>query len=164
MDKILPGVAMLAVAALVIVLLFIGWRNRRRRQDALEPLPAVPELGEPQLAVVGQYVTTTTEGDWLDRVAAHGLGIRSQAGIAVHDAGVLISRPGCEELFIAADALQEIRLSSGMAGKFLGKDRILVLSWRLGDNVLDTGFLPRNEADTEPLQQAAERLLGQAAA
>ncbi|MDP5226046.1 MULTISPECIES: hypothetical protein [Arthrobacter] len=164
MDKILPGMAMLAVAAAVIIMIYRGWRSRQQRQDALEPLPAVPELGEPDLAVVGQYVTTTTAGDWLDRVAVHGLGIRSRAGLAVHAGGVLITRPGCEELFIPAASLQEVARTSGMAGKFLGQDRIVVATWRLGEQSLDTGFMPGDAADTEPLQHALKRLLGQAGA
>jgi len=164
MDKILPGILMLAIGAAVIVLLYIGWRSRRRRQSDLDPLPAVPGLGEPELAVAGQYVATTTAGDWLDRVAVHSLGIRSRADLAVHPDGVLITRPGCEELFIPASDLEEVRLTSGMAGKFLGKDQILVATWRLGERSLDTGFLPRHGADTEPLREALEGLLGTARA
>jgi len=164
MEKVLPGLLMLALGAAAIVLLYFGWRSRQRRQSDLEPLPAVPDLGEPGIAVVGQYVATTTAGDWLDRVAVHGLGIRSRADLAVHPDGVLITRPGCEELFIPARDLEEVRLTTGMAGKFLGKEQILVATWKLGERSLDTGFLPRHGDDTEPLRRALEGLLGPATA
>ncbi|MGN6441715.1 MAG: PH-like domain-containing protein, partial [Arthrobacter sp.] len=70
MEKILPGLAMLAVVAVVFVLLGVGWRNRLKRQSDVGQLPPVPDApGEPTAAADGQYVATTTAGDWLDRIA-----------------------------------------------------------------------------------------------
>ena len=40
----------------------------------------------PLAAAEGQYVATTTAGDWLDRIAVHGLGIRTNAELSVHPA------------------------------------------------------------------------------
>lgn len=160
MEKVLPGLAMLAVAAVVFALIGMGWRNRLRRQSDIEQLPAVPpELGAPLVAADGQYVASTTAGDWLDRIAVHGLGIRTNARLTVHPEGVLMDRSGARALFIPTATLSGIRQDSGMAGKFVEKDGLLVLSWTLGAHQLDTGFRTRRAADKPALLQTLQELI-----
>jgi hypothetical protein len=163
MDKILPGLAMLAIIAVVFVLLGIGWRNRLRRQSDVEQLPAVPaELSLPMAAADGQYVATTTAGDWLDRIAVRGLGIRTNAELTVHPEGALFERSGAGPLFIPADRLTGIRQDSGMAGKFVEKDGLLVVSWTLGSRELDTGFRTRRADDKPAILEAFQELISAA--
>ncbi|MDQ0732084.1 PH-like domain-containing protein [Arthrobacter sp. B1I2] len=165
MDKILPGLAMLAVVAVVFVLLAVGWRNRLRRQSDVEQLPQVPAApGEPTAAAEGQYVATTTAGDWLDRIAVHGLGIRTNATLEVYPHGVLYERSGAPALYVPAAAMTDIRQDSGMAGKFVEKDGLLVLAWTLGAHELDTGFRTRRAADKDVLYQALQDLISSAPA
>jgi hypothetical protein len=163
MDKILPGLAMLAIIAVVFVLLGIGWRNRLRRQSDVEQLPAVPaELSLPLAAADGQYVATTTAGDWLDRIAVRGLGIRTNAELTVHPEGALFERSGAGPLFIPVDRLTGIRQDSGMAGKFVEKDGLLVVSWALGSRELDTGFRTRRADDKPAILEAFQELISAA--
>lgn len=165
MDKILPGLAMLAVVAVAFVLLGIGWRNRLRRQADVEQLPEVPAApGEPAAVAEGQYVATTTAGDWLDRIAVHGLGIRTNATLAVYPHGVLYERAGAPALYIPAAYLTGVRQDSGMTGKFVEKDGLLVLAWMLGAHELDTGFRTRRAADKDVLYQALQELISSAPA
>lgn len=160
MDKILPGLAMLAIVAVIFALIAIGWRNRLRRQSDVEPLPAVPDQLAPALAQAdGQYVATTTAGDWLDRIAVHGLGIRTNAVLQVHADGILFDRAGAQPLFVPASSITGIRQDSGMAGKFVEKDGLLVLSWRLGSHELDTGFRTRRAEDKTALLKALQELI-----
>lgn len=163
MDKILPGLAMLAIIAVVFLLLGIGWRNRLRRQSDVEQLPAVPqELSLPLAAADGQYVATTTAGDWLDRIAVHGLGIRTNAELTVHPEGVLFERSGAGPLFIPAYRVTGVRQDSGMAGKFVEKDGLLVVSWTLGGRELDTGFRTRRADDKPAVLEAFQELISAA--
>ncbi|TLM87566.1 hypothetical protein [Pseudarthrobacter sp. NamE5] len=165
MDKILPGLAMLAIVAVVFVLLAIGWRNRLRRQSDVEQLPPVPEApGQPTAVAEGQYVATTTAGDWLDRIAVHSLGIRTNATLAVYPHGVLFDRSGAPALYIPATSLTDVRQDSGMAGKFVEKDGLLVLAWLLGAHALDTGFRTRRAADKDVLFEALRQLISSAPA
>jgi hypothetical protein len=165
MDKILPGLAMLAVVAVVFVLIAVGWRNRLKRQADVEQLPPVPAApGEPAAAAEGQYVATTTAGDWLDRIAVHGLGIRTNATLAIYPHGVLYERSGAPALYIPAASLSGVRQDSGMAGKFVEKDGLLVLAWTLGAHELDTGFRTRRAADKDVLYQALQDLISSAPA
>ena len=85
----------LVLIGVALALIAVGWRNRLRRQSDVEPLPEVPaELGAPLAAADGQYVASTTAGDWLDRIAVHNLGIRTNAKLSVHPEGVLFERAG----------------------------------------------------------------------
>lgn len=165
MDKILPGLAMLAVVAVVFVLLAVGWRNRLKRQSDVEQLPQVPAApGEPTAAADGQYVATTTAGDWLDRIAVHGLGLRTNSTLEVYPHGVLYERSGAPALYIPAASLTGVRQDSGMAGKFVEKDGLLVLAWTHGNHELDTGFRTRRAADKDVLYQALQDLISSAPA
>ncbi|MET3920635.1 hypothetical protein [Arthrobacter sp. UYEF20] len=163
MDRLLPGLLMLSLAVIVIALLAVGWRNRLRRQADVDPLPAVPaELGVPLAAADGQYVASTTAGDWLDRIAVHNLGIRTNAGLSVHAEGVLIERSGAGPVFIPTARLTGVRQESGMAGKFVEKDGLLVISWMLGTRELDSGFRTRHADDKTILLNALQDLISAA--
>ena len=165
MDKILPGLAMLAIIAVVFVLLAIGWRSRLRRQSDVDRLPAVPAepTSAPQLRKT-LAVATTTAGDWLDRIAVHGLGIRTTSILEVYPHGVLFDRSGAPALYIPAASLTGVRQDSGMAGKFVEKDGLVVLAWVHGSHELDSGFRTRRAADKDRLFEALQDLISSAPA
>ncbi|NUP74736.1 MAG: hypothetical protein HOQ07_08835 [Sinomonas sp.] len=160
MERIVPAAIMLVLAIAVVVLLWFGWRGRKRRQaDVPEPQPFPQDPGRERFRAEGQYVTTTTGGDWLDRLAVHGLGLRTTAGAAVFDRGVLFDRSGSGPLWIPASDLDEVRLESGMAGKFVEREGLVVLAWRLGGLLVDTGFRTRNPDEKNALVAAIEDLM-----
>ena len=118
-----------------------GWRRRVARQGDVAPLPAVPQgLHGPRTAAEVVYVVTTTAGDWLDRIAARGLGVRSRAALEVYATGVLLDRDGAPALWIPAGRLRGARLDRGMAGKFTEQGGLVVVTWVHGARVLDTGL------------------------
>ncbi|WP_230854901.1 PH-like domain-containing protein [Arthrobacter terrae] len=152
MDRLFPTLLAVVLVLVIFALLWLGWRHRLQRQAGIAPLPVVPQqLSAALTSAEGQYVVTTTEGDWLDRLAVHGLGIRSNAVLAVHPEGILISRSGAPDVFIPRDSYSGARTESGMAGKFVERDGLIVLSWRLGGHPVDTGFRTRNAAAKTPL-------------
>lgn len=164
----------LAVGLLALLVLLVwaamlaGWRRRAARQVRELGLPALPatplEPGAPLTDDAdGVYVSTTTAGDWLDRVAAHGLGARSAATMAVTTAGVSWLRQGAPDVFASAVSLRGARREPGMAGKFVPPAGLVVVTWRLGEVDLDTGFRPASAGDADRLVQAVERLVPAAA-
>lgn len=160
MDKLPFFLIMLALAVGIFALLAVGWRNRLRRQADVDALPEIPGALGPALAVAdGQYVASTTAGDWLDRIAVHNLGIRTNAELSVHPEGVLFDRSGAAPVFIPAASLTGVRQESGMAGKFVEKDGLLVLSWMLGTRELDSGFRTRHAEDKTKLLNALQDLI-----
>lgn len=153
----------LALIVLALGLIALGWRNRLKRQAGVEPLPAVPEApGVPLARAEGQYVASTTAGDWLDRIAVHGLGIRTNSVLSVYSRGVLFDRAGAQALYIPATKLTAVRQESGMAGKFVEKEGLLVLTWHLGTLELDTGFRTRRAADKDTLYDSLQQLIAAA--
>lgn len=160
MVKELSLLLTLVLIGVALLLIWLGWRNRLRRQADVDPLPEIPaELGAAVAVADGQYVASTTAGDWLDRIAVHNLGIRTNAELSVHPQGVLFDRSGAGPVFIPAASLTGVRQESGMAGKFVEKDGLLVLSWMLGSRELDSGFRTRHADDKTTLLNALQDLI-----
>ncbi|MBD0709430.1 hypothetical protein BU197_13890 [Streptomyces sp. CBMA291] len=135
------------VAGLLLFVAFVywlmrqGWKWRGSLQSDLPELPTAPERpGETVLTLSGRYHGSTTAGQWLDRIVAHGLGTRSRAELTLTDAGITVERPGATDFFIPADALREARLDKGIAGKVLTEGGLLIVTWTHGDKTLDSGF------------------------
>ncbi|WCI08946.1 hypothetical protein PJ267_02835 [Arthrobacter sp. OVS8] len=160
MVKELSLIFTLVLIGVALALIWFGWRNRLRRQSDVDPLPAIPAVLGTAVAVAdGQYVASTTAGDWLDRIAVHNLGIRTNAELSVHPEGVLFDRSGAGPVFIPAASLTGVRQESGMAGKFVEKDGLLVVSWMLGSRELDSGFRTRHADDKTTLLNALQDLI-----
>ncbi|AEE46109.1 hypothetical protein [Cellulomonas fimi] len=158
-------VVLVLVAVLALWGMRAGWLGRRRRTEGLVPqLPVAPDdLGPARFGPVeAVYVSTTRAGDWLDRVAAHDLGVRSPAQVSVHDAGVLVSRTGATDVFVPAPTLRGAGTAPGIAGKVVGKDGLVVLTWQPHPDDprgLDTGLRTRHAADRPLLVAAAAALV-----
>jgi hypothetical protein len=156
----LTALVVLAVVALARLMLH-GWRRRAGRQSDLPPLPSPPAHPGPSLIapVEGTYVSSTSAGDWLDRIASRDLGVPSDATVEVTDAGVTFQRRGAADLFVPAAQLRGARREQGMVGKVVERDGLVVLTWELGDRLLDTGFRPRHAATAEPLVAVVQALV-----
>jgi hypothetical protein len=141
-------VGLLLFVALVYWLMREGWKWRGALQSDIPALPAAPEQpGEARLTMSGRYHGSTTAGQWLDRIVAHGLGTRSLARLTLTDAGLEVERPGATDFFVPADALRGARLDKGIAGKVLTEGGLLVVTWELGDKLIDSGFRSDHAAE-----------------
>lgn len=155
---------------LVLYVTLIGRRRLAQRTTTLVPVPpAVPgaEYTGPVRfgPVEAVYVSTTLHGDWLARVGAHGLGDRSNALVSVHDGGVLVERDGAEDLWLPVHTIRSAGLAPGMAGKYVGADGLVVVTWAVpeADEVaaalVDTGLRTRRAEDRGSLVDAVRYLL-----
>jgi hypothetical protein len=134
--------------ALVYWLMREGWKWRATLQSDLPQPPRVPEEpGEAKLTLSGRYHGSTHAGQWLDRIVAHGLGTRSRAELTLTDAGLVVERPGAHDFFVPAGRLREARLDKGIAGKVLTEGGLLVVTWELGDRLIDSGFRSDHSAE-----------------
>ncbi|WP_329080865.1 hypothetical protein [Streptomyces niveus] len=134
-------VGLLLFIAFVYWLMRQGWKWRGSLQSDLPELPQAPEFpGEATLRLSGRYHGSTTAGQWLDRIVAHGLGVRSRVELTLTDAGVDVVRPGATDFFVPAGQLRAARLDKGIAGKVLAEGGLLILTWQHGDRLLDSGF------------------------
>ena len=138
-----------ALFALCAAGMWWGWRNRARRQSYLPALPTPPAgLGEALLPPAdGVYVSTTTAGDWQNRIVMGQFGFRAAARLSMHPEGLLIERTGASPLWIPVGALLGARTDRALAGKVMGIEGLLVVTWQLGDHRLDSGFLGDDKED-----------------
>ncbi|MFF0012456.1 hypothetical protein [Streptomyces sp. NPDC005374] len=134
--------------ALVYWLMREGWKWRGTLQGDLPPLPTAPDdPGPAKLGMSGRYHGSTTAGQWLDRIVAHGLGTRSRVELTLTDAGLDVVRPGATDFFIPADALREAVLGKGIAGKVLTEGGLLLVTWAHGERLIDSGFRSDHAAE-----------------
>jgi hypothetical protein len=119
-----------------------SWRRRARAQAGLLPLPEPPaDPGEPVAgSAEGLYVGTTFGGDWQARVVAGGLSHRSRGALTVYRDVLRIDRPGPGPLTIPRSAVRGVRTDRALAGKVLGPDGMLVVTWEHRGALLDSGF------------------------
>jgi hypothetical protein len=152
---------LLLILLALYLLMWRGWRRRAARQADVPPLPERPKALSADVIppVRGVYVSSTTAGDWLDRIVVRDLGVRSRAVMHVTGAGVSFDREGASDVFIPAAWLRGVRREGGMAGKFVGRDGLIVITWELGDRMLDTGFRPDRSRDNDVLVEAVGRLV-----
>ncbi|TXC97195.1 hypothetical protein [Streptomyces sp. ISID311] len=134
-------VGLLVFVAFVYWLMRQGWKWRGTLQGDLPELPATPDdPGAPRLTLSGRYHGSTTAGQWLDRIVAHGLGTRSRVELTLTDQGLDVVRPGAASFFVPAAALRGARLDKGIAGKVLTEGGLLIVTWEHGGKQLDSGF------------------------
>ncbi|MFC8087326.1 hypothetical protein [Streptomyces sp. NPDC057340] len=134
--------------ALVYWLMREGWKWRGTLQSDLPALSTAPDdPGAAKLVLSGRYHGSTTAGQWLDRIVAHGLGTRSRVELTLTEAGLDVVRPGAADFFVPAAALREARLDKGIAGKVLTEGGLLVVTWAHGDKLIDSGFRSDHAAE-----------------
>ncbi|MFH0516919.1 hypothetical protein ACHBTE_07030 [Streptomyces sp. M41] len=134
--------------ALVYWLMREGWKWRGTLQGDLPELPSAPDdPGPARLSMSGRYHGSTTAGQWLDRIVAHGLGTRSRVELTLTDAGLDVVRPGAADFFVPAGRLREARLDKGIAGKVLTEGGLLVVTWAHGERLIDSGFRSDHAAE-----------------
>ncbi|MET7736225.1 hypothetical protein ABZT02_33400 [Streptomyces sp. NPDC005402] len=134
--------------ALVYWLMREGWKWRGTLQGDLPELPGAPDdPGPARLAMSGRYHGSTTAGQWLDRIVAHGLGTRSRVELTLRDTGLDVVRPGATDFFIPREALREAVLGKGIAGKVLTEGGLLLVTWAHGERLIDSGFRSDHAAE-----------------
>ncbi|MGH4030539.1 hypothetical protein ACQB60_16530 [Actinomycetota bacterium Odt1-20B] len=153
-------VGLLLFIALVYWLMREGWKWRGTLQGDLPELPAVPDdPGPAKLELSGRYHGSTTAGQWLDRIVAHGLGTRSRVELTLTDAGLAVVRPGATDFFVPAPQLREARLDKGIAGKVLTEGGLLIVTWEHGDKLIDSGFRSDHAAEQTEWAEAINNMI-----
>ncbi|MEU5997586.1 hypothetical protein ABZ837_07145 [Streptomyces sp. NPDC047197] len=153
-------VGLLLFIALVYWLMREGWKWRGTLQGDLPELPSAPtEPGPAKLELSGRYHGSTTAGQWLDRIVAHGLGTRSRVELTLTDAGLDVVRPGAYDFFVPAAQLREARLDKGIAGKVLAEGGLLIVTWEHGEKLIDSGFRSDHAAEQADWVEAVNNMI-----
>ena len=164
MERFWLVLLLVALCALAAYGLYVGWRRRARRQSDLLVLPVEPaELG-PDLVdpMTGLYISTTSAGDWQDRIVAQGLGRRAAGAARLSAEGICIERDGESDIFVPVNDLVEVTTAPGIAGKVMGMaDGVVVVRWSLGAKKLDSGFRADDTDQQTAFITAANALIAQ---
>ena len=162
MDRPQLMAIVIGILVLLLVLMYTGWRARQRRQkDVGTPLAVPADLGAAVGTFDGKYVATTAAGAPLDRIAVRGLGFRSSASLTVAEHGVLVQRPGSDDLWIPRADIVDRRTATWTIDRVVEHDGLELLEWNLGGKPVDSYF---RLAEPVAFERAIEQLLPKRAA
>jgi hypothetical protein len=140
-DRTTAALLVLALLVVLLGLMWLGWRNLRRRSAGIPaPLGIPAESGAERLRTPGMHVATTHAGRPLDRVVVRGLGFRANADIRVTASGVELRLAGGAECFIPASAVRQVDRASWTIDRAVERGGLVVLGWTLGETPVDTNL------------------------
>lgn len=159
--------ARLALTAVVVALIALAvwgmWRNWRSRiaRQSWVVLPPVPESGlDARTRFPVRYVASVATRDWLDRIAAEGLGMPGRGEVLVGDTGLLIERDGERSLYLPGALIEDVASARGMAQEVYERDGLVAISWRSGTGSITTGLRMGSAEDHTALIEAVRRIMG----
>ena len=159
-DRIFAGAIVIAVLALLLALMCLGWRRRQRSQSGLPRPLAVPDrAGNELLSIDALYVASTLADEPLNRVAVAGLGYRARATVAVFDDGIVLAIAGEPDAFLPANDLVGVARSTWTIDRVVESRGLVRLSWLLGDTAIDSFFRVTEPADPSALIGAIETII-----
>ncbi len=154
--RLLLVAVVVAVIAGVLLLMLRGWRARGRRQEYLSA-PAPIATGETvSRPVAGIFIGTVIAGDWLDRVVVHELGVRSRVEVAMTTDALCLHREGAASFSIPVGDLVGARSDRGLAGKAFERGGMAVITWKLGQTLVESGIRTTHANDQEELIRLIE--------
>lgn len=138
-ERLVPALAVLALLVIAFVFMFLGWRNRRRRQAHLDVVPVPPtEIGEELAREKVLYVATTIAEQPLERVVVEGLAYRAKGEVRVARNGVVMDLRGSQPAFIPTADIRGVGLASWTIDHGVEDGGLVFVRWQLGDTAVDT--------------------------
>ena len=158
MTEPLFAVICAAFVAVLALLAWLGWRSRRRSQNGI-PAPATPPADyRAEVEAEVFYVATTKADDEYDRIAVHGLGLRTKSRLLVGEQGILLETPE-RAVFTPRTDLLSVERATWTIDRAVEPGGLLRYAWRLGDSELATNI--RVIGDDETVLHAMQRLTEQ---
>ncbi len=155
---------LVAVVFFAIGMAFFGmrsaWQKKSRRfADIPEPSRFAPVEATTIVAPVeGRFAGTTTAGNWLDRVTVHDLGLPQSISVTVTETGLQLLGVNNFALWIPGELIHGVRTARGLAGDVVEPDGMIIVTWRLGYQDLDSGIRVSRHADHERVLDALNAL------
>jgi hypothetical protein len=134
-----PATVALIVFFVAVMLgaMALSWWARKKRQSGYAQLAAPPsDLGAELGEFEGLYLATTPAGEPLDRIAVRGLGFRARTTLRITAAGLVF----IGDRFIPVENLREVGRASWTIDRGVEPEGLSVVSWTLGEAVLDSYF------------------------
>lgn len=137
MTREIIGLLMISLVAIIAVIIWLRTRSKRALQEGL--------IAKPSAATsVGQfktfYVSTVFRNQPLDRVWAHGFGMRGKAEVGVASDGVSVYRNGEASFLMPRVSISELGSASATIDKGVERDGLTAIRWSLGETEMVTHF------------------------
>ena len=117
----------LAIVAVLFATLWIGWRERSRRDAGVNLPTVIGEVSERFGRVL--YVATTPLGQPMQRVHLPGLAFRGWSDVLIHDRGIGIALHGEVPRSLPWEQIDEITTVRTTAGKATEANGLVALRW-----------------------------------
>lgn len=128
----------IAIGALLLALMVVGWFGRRHRQSGIvAPAPRPEDIGAVHGRFEGKYVAATLAGQPYERVAVHGLAFRGPMTAVVAEQGVVLERTGEADIWVAAADLVSVRSATWTIDRVVEADGLTLLEWQLPGLLVD---------------------------
>jgi len=160
-QRLVLTIGMVLIIGLAVWGMWRNWHKRIDRQSWVE-LPAMVVGFTADQVLEARYVATVTTEDWLNRIAAQGLGMPGSATVSVGAAGVLIAREGEQDIFLPTSVMQEVTSARGMAQEVYEREGLVAITWRIGDRRVTTGLRMAHPQEQLALIRAVSTMIGKA--
>ena len=157
MTRELIGFLMILLVLVAANLIWFKVVRRKRSQEKLIPPFQAPKQG-PGLAAL--YVATVFADRPLDRVWAHGIGIRGRAFLGIDGAGVSVLRKGETSFLIPLSAITESKRSSATIDKGVESDGLDVIAWSHNGIALETSFRLSDQKVRQEFHNKLHKMIG----
>lgn len=155
MDKFGPGSIAIGVAILVLILMFVSWRRRSRRDSVLAPPTTVPEnRGALVREANGFFVAATVHDKPFERLAVRGLSFRGRVHLEVSSLGVLVEIPGESPIFLTAESIQRVSPATWAIDRVVETDGLILVAF----TITSTASVPAASAGS-PDASTADRVI-----
>jgi len=154
----LAGLIMAAVAALILLAMFVAWRRRQGRDSALTAPLGVPEHAEVTARHDVLYVATTRHDQPLERLAIPPLTYRARGELVLTDRGVALSLDGAATVFLASARLVGVDRATVAIDRVVERDGLIRIQWRIADDTIVDSYLRPTSARPADILPQLERL------
>jgi hypothetical protein len=157
MTRELIGFLMILLVLLVANLIWFSVLRRKKAQEEILPPFQAPKQTQGLEAL---YVATVFADRPLDRVWAHGIGIRGKASLGIDEAGVSVHRKGEVSFLIPSTSVTATKRSQATIDKGVESDGLEVIAWSHEGIALETSLRFADPSIRQEFQQNLQKMIG----
>jgi len=157
MTREIIGFLAISLVALIAVAV---WRSTKKKRLLQEQLIPSPSKATAEGRFFALYVSTVLQEAPLDRVWAHGLGMRGPSRMGVDATGISVNRVGERSFLIPTSSIRSIGRASATIDKAVEKAGLTAIHWSLADTLVITHFRFPNPVERNEFEANVLKLIG----
>lgn len=149
----------IVVALLVLLVMFLSWRRRLRRDSGISAPLGVPEHAEVLRRDEVLYVSTTRHDQPLERLAVAPLAYRARGELAITDRGVALCLDGAPTVFLASTRLVGVDRATVTIDRVVEPGGLIRIAWNADDATVVDSYLRLATGDPKNLISELQSLV-----